>query len=144
MVLLWLLAGCGGAGDREPAATASRETAAAPSAPGPAQAGHLAAAEARGFLAAHPEALVLDVRDPEEWNDDLGHIEGARQIPLAELSGRIGEVEAWRDRPVVTVCRVGVRSQRAAELLAGAGFRRVVNLEGGMAAWRQTEPAPSR
>ena len=101
--------------------------------------GHLQAIEARDFLTSHPDALVLDVRNPDEWNDDLGHIEGARQIPLPELQGRIGEIESWIRKPVLVVCRSGARSARAANLLTGAGFKQVMNLEGGMSAWRQAE-----
>jgi rhodanese-related sulfurtransferase len=137
-LMVLLLGGCAG----PPAGMSSRtanDTSATSRATVAAPVGHLGAAEARGFLASHPEALVLDVRDPGEWDDDLGHIEGARQIPLAELPSRVAEVAAWRDRPVVVVCRVGVRSQRAAELLADAGYRQVVNLEGGMTAWRKSE-----
>src|SRR5689334_22802578 len=91
---------------------------------------------AHAYLADHPEALVLDVREPAEWNDDVGHIEGARQIPLGELEGRMSEIEAWKDKPIVVVCRTGVRSQEAADKLRAAGFKLALNLEGGMAAWR--------
>ncbi len=97
------------------------------------------AIEAVVFLKDHPDALVLDVRDPGEWNDDVGHIEGAKQIPLAELSGRLAEIEGWKERPVVCVCREGVRSRAAAQALVQAGHRQVFNLEGGMLAWRQAE-----
>jgi len=99
--------------------------------------GHLQGGEARGFLSAHPEALVLDVREAEEWNDDLGHIDGARRIPLGELPARLGEIETWKDKPVVVVCRAGVRSRNACRVLTAAGFQQVMNLEGGMVAWRQ-------
>jgi rhodanese-related sulfurtransferase len=137
--MVLLLGGCAGRPGGMPSRSAGGDTAATAGPIAAAPIGQLQAVQARGFLAAHPEALVLDVRDPDEWNDDLGHIEGARQIPLAELRSRMTEVAAWRDRPVVVVCRVGVRSRRAAELLAGAGYRQVMNLEGGMAAWRQSE-----
>jgi rhodanese-related sulfurtransferase len=100
----------------------------------------MSATGARAFLAAHPEALVLDVRNPDEWNDEHGHIEGARQIPLPELADRVGEVAAWKDKPIVLVCRSGRRSQTAAEMLAGLGYRQVINLEGGMIAWQATAP----
>jgi rhodanese-related sulfurtransferase len=101
----------------------------------------MAASAARAFLASHPEALVLDVRNPDEWDDPYGHIEGARQIPLPELSARVIEVEGWKDKPIVLVCRSGSRSQTAAELLASLGYRQVINLEGGMIDWRETEGA---
>jgi rhodanese-related sulfurtransferase len=99
--------------------------------------GHLRAAEARDFLGAHPEALVLDVREQSEWDGELGHIAGARLIPLGQLPSRMGEIEAWKDRPVVVVCAVGARSRDAGMMLAGAGFQQVMNLEGGMVAWNQ-------
>jgi sulfur dioxygenase len=131
---LVLMAGC--ASPRPGGAVAETPGAGAEAVPG-ARVGHLRAAEVRGFLGAHPDALVLDVRNPDEWNDDLGHIDGARQIPLPELDHRLVEIEAWKDRPVVAVCRVGARSARAADALAAAGFRQVFNLDGGMAAYRR-------
>lgn len=75
-------------------------------------------------------ALLLDVREPAEWR--AGHAPGARHIPLGQLAGRLSEVPA--DRPVVTVCRSGARSRRAAKLLAAAGHE-VHDLTGGMRAW---------
>ena len=134
LVLSLGVAGCGGSpGDNSvsQAAHAGLNTMRA------ASVGHLQAGEARGFLSAHPEALVLYVREPAEWDDELGHIDGARQIPLGELGGRMGEIEAWKDKPVVVVCRVGARSRDACRTLTAAGFQQVMNLEGGMVAWRQ-------
>jgi rhodanese-related sulfurtransferase len=128
------VAGCGGSpGDNSvsQAAHAGLSTMQA------ASVGHLQAGEARGFLSAHPEALVLDVREAAEWDDELGHIDGARRIPLGELGGRLGEIEAWKDKPVAVVCRVGSRSRDACRTLTAAGFQQVNNLEGGMVAWRQ-------
>lgn len=101
------------------------------------QAGVMSAAEAKAFIAANPGVLVLDVREPSEWNDDLGHIESAKQIPLGELESRSAELAPYKDKPVITVCRVGVRSSRAASYLAGQGFALVSNLNGGMQAWRR-------
>lgn len=101
--------------------------------------GHLDAVAARDFLAAHPEALILDVRNPDEWDGELGHIEGARLIPLPELERRMDEMGAWKEKPVVVVSRTGQPGQRAAEMLARAGYRQPINLEGGMVGWRQAE-----
>jgi rhodanese-related sulfurtransferase len=130
------LAGCGGSpGDNavSQAAHAGLNTMQA------AMVGHLQAGEARGFLAAHPEALVLDVRPAAEWDGDLGHIDGALQIPLGELDARLGEIEAWKAKPVVVVDRDGAQGRRTAEMLTAAGFQQVSNLEGGMVAWHQGE-----
>ena len=76
------------------------------------------------------DVQVLDVRYPNEW--DAGRIHGARHIPLDDLEDRVDEVD--RDRPVVTVCRSGDRSGRAAEWLRGEGVD-AENLDGGMQAW---------
>jgi rhodanese-related sulfurtransferase len=74
--------------------------------------------------------VLLDVREPAEWR--AGHAPKARHIPLGQLAARAGELPSGR--PVVTVCRSGMRSARAAGLLAADG-REVLNLGGGMRAW---------
>jgi rhodanese-related sulfurtransferase len=74
------------------------------------------------------EALLLDVREPYEW--DLGHAPGAVHVPMGDL--RRDTVEDGT--PVVVVCRSGNRSGVAAEALAGVGYR-AWNLVGGMQAW---------
>jgi glyoxylase-like metal-dependent hydrolase (beta-lactamase superfamily II)/rhodanese-related sulfurtransferase len=77
---------------------------------------------------------VLDVREPDEYAGPLGHIRGAKLIPLGELAGRTGELS--KDRPVVAVCRAGGRSAQATLILQQAGFEKVANLPGGMLRWR--------
>ena len=75
-------------------------------------------------------AILLDVREPHEWQ--AGHAPRARHIPLGQLSRRAAELP--ERRAVVTVCRSGARSARAAAMLARDG-REVANLAGGMRAW---------
>ena len=75
-------------------------------------------------------AVLLDVREPDEWQ--AGHAPRARHIPLSQLSRRAAELPP--SRAVVTVCRSGARSARAATMLARDG-RDVSNLSGGMRAW---------
>lgn len=75
--------------------------------------------------------LVVDVREP--WELELCHIEGAVSIPLGEIERRADELP--RDRALVMVCHHGGRSQHAATLLAGVGFKDVHNLRGGVDAW---------
>lgn len=77
---------------------------------------------------------VVDVREPAEWQDALGHITGALLMPMAQLATRHAELAS--DRPVVAVCRSGTRSAQACLLLQRAGFLRVANLAGGMLRWR--------
>ena len=80
------------------------------------------------------EVQVVDVREREEYDGPLGHIRGARLIPLSELPSRAGELAM--DKPVVAVCRSGARSAQAVVLLSKAGFADVANLAGGMLRWR--------
>jgi glyoxylase-like metal-dependent hydrolase (beta-lactamase superfamily II)/rhodanese-related sulfurtransferase len=95
-----------------------------------------------GIAEIHPQTLeevatpveVIDVREPDEYVGPLGHIRGAKLIPLGELSQRVGELA--RDRPLVMVCRSGARSGRATLMLQQAGFPQVANLNGGMLRWR--------
>jgi rhodanese-related sulfurtransferase len=81
-----------------------------------------------------PNVQIVDVRDEEEFHGPLGHIDGARLLPLAELAQRTDELS--KDRPVITVCRAGARSAQAVTLLKKAGFEQVANLAGGMLRWR--------
>lgn len=74
---------------------------------------------------------VLDVREPEEWDD--GHIAEAVHIPLGELATRAGELPA--NKPIYTVCRSGVRSITAIEILEAAGYAGAKSLAGGVIAW---------
>ena len=86
------------------------------------------------LLSRRPDAAqVVDVREAAEYTDTLGHIDGARLMPLAALEARRAELD--RARPVVTVCRSGTRSAQACVLLARAGFPQVANLAGGMLRW---------
>ena len=86
------------------------------------------------------ELQIVDVRDEDEFTGPLGHIEGARLLPLGSLAKRAGEL--LKDSPVVTVCRAGARSAQAADILKKAGFGKVANMAGGMLRWRaQNLPA---
>jgi sulfur dioxygenase len=77
---------------------------------------------------------VIDVREPAEFSDALGHIPGARLLPLSDLAARSADID--KTRPVVTVCRSGARSAQATVLLQKSGFSQVANLAGGMLRWR--------
>lgn len=77
-------------------------------------------------------ARLVDVREPGELARD-GFIAGAENVPLGTLEVR---ARTWdRDGEIVVVCRSGGRSARAAAALAGMGFRRVLNMTGGMLAY---------
>jgi rhodanese-related sulfurtransferase len=75
-------------------------------------------------------AVLLDVREPDEWH--AGHAPDAVHVPLAALAANVDRLD--KDQPVVAVCRVGGRSERAAAVLLQRGYD-AVNLAGGMQAW---------
>lgn len=77
-------------------------------------------------------AFVLDVRQPEEWNQL--HVPGATLIPLDQLASRVNEVP--KDKEVVVICRSGNRSQTGRDILLQAGFEKVTSVSGGIIAWR--------
>lgn len=79
------------------------------------------------------DAVVLDVRSAEEFGK--GHVINARNVPLAQLDGRAGELQKHRAKPVI-VCEDGVRASGAAALRK-LGFEKVYTLSGGVAAWQQ-------
>lgn len=81
------------------------------------------------------DALVLDVREPTEFA--AGHMLGAKNVPLAGVEGRAGELEKHKAKPVIVVCESGNRSSKAAAILRERGFANVVNLAGGFPAWQQ-------
>jgi glyoxylase-like metal-dependent hydrolase (beta-lactamase superfamily II)/rhodanese-related sulfurtransferase len=77
---------------------------------------------------------VIDVREPEEFDGALGHIKGAKLIPLGSLVEKISAIS--KDAPAVMVCRSGARSAQATVMLRNAGYGKVANLAGGMLRWR--------
>ncbi len=77
-------------------------------------------------------AQLIDVRADHEW--EMGRIEGATHLPLAELSERAGEID--KDRPVVFYCRGGNRSTMAAEALGAEGYD-TAKLSEGIVGWAE-------
>ena len=84
-----------------------------------------------------PEAVLLDVREPEEFAS--GHVPGARNLPQADLATRMNELP--RDRPLYLICQGGFRSLRAAQFLSQIGFTDVVSVRGGTEGWRAAKKA---
>ncbi|WP_207005685.1 MBL fold metallo-hydrolase [Trinickia mobilis] len=86
-------------------------------------------------LLEHASAFqIVDVREAPEFIAPLGHLPSAKLVPLSQLMNRLDELD--RERPVVAVCRSGVRSAQASVLLTKAGFSKVANLAGGMLRWK--------
>lgn len=81
------------------------------------------------------DALLIDVRDPTEFA--AGHIPHARNVPAADVAGRLKEFEKFKARPVIIHCRNGQRSGAATNAFRKAGFGEAVKLRDGLTAWEQ-------
>lgn len=83
----------------------------------------------------HP--LVLDVREPGEFAQ--GHMQGARNIPLAQLEARLAELQKYRDKPVLVYCQTGARARKACAVLKAGQFTALHQLRGGLQAWLEAK-----
>jgi adenylyltransferase/sulfurtransferase len=90
----------------------------------------ISAADLKKRLDNNDDLFVLDVREPHEYQ--IANL-GAKLIPLGDLPQRAGELD--KDREIVVHCKMGGRSQKAAEFLAQNGFKKVWNLAGGITSW---------
>ncbi|SMF02616.1 MBL fold metallo-hydrolase [Pseudobacteriovorax antillogorgiicola] len=81
------------------------------------------------------QVVVVDVRDDDEFNNELGHLPQALHIPLGQLEDSMSKLS--KDKAIVTVCRSGRRSALASLALQKAGFEKVANLKDGMLAWTE-------
>ncbi|QDP40582.1 rhodanese-like domain-containing protein [Radiobacillus deserti] len=83
------------------------------------------------FINGYRKAQLIDVREPKEY--DGGHILGARNIPMSQLSQRMPEIR--KDQPVYLYCQSGARSTRAAFMLHKKGYRDLYQLQNGFKKW---------
>ena len=87
--------------------------------------------------------LLLDCREPKEYK--TCQIQRSMLIPMAEVPTRIGELQAWKDKPIVVHCHHGGRSLRVTEYLRENGFPQAQNMTGGIDAWSlQIDPEVPR
>lgn len=84
---------------------------------------------------AEEDLLVMDVRTPEDFVGEQGHLVFARNLPLEELKHRLDELAEDVQRPIAIVCRTDRRSAKAAALLEKGGFVDVHVVRGGMTVW---------
>lgn len=94
--------------------------------------------EAAELFKAH-KAIIVDVREPEEWNEQ--HIQGAIFMPLGDVKNRLHELAAYKTSTVIMQCRSGKRSAKAAQILMDAGFKDIYNMQGGILAWSKAKLA---
>ncbi len=83
------------------------------------------------------EGVFLDVRDSAEFGK--GHIANALNIPASKLDGRLAELESYREKPVVLVCKMGQTAGAVGKKLGEQGFSQVYRMSGGMMEWGQLQ-----
>ncbi|OIQ69178.1 putative adenylyltransferase/sulfurtransferase MoeZ [mine drainage metagenome] len=80
------------------------------------------------------KAVVVDVCEPGEFA--AGHVSGAKNIPFAQLEGKLATMVKNKGVPLILVCKSGARSSRAVAIAKKLGFEKAQSLSGGMSAWR--------
>ena len=89
------------------------------------------------MLMSRSKPLILDVRDAAEFA--AGHIQGAKNIPLAELASRLKEIEKFKDKSVLVHCQRGMRAKSACSILRAQQFSQLHNLQGGLDTWAEAK-----
>jgi len=80
------------------------------------------------------KGVVVDVSDPGEFA--AGHVGGAKNVPLAELEAKLGNVVKNKSLPLILVCQSGARSARAVAIAKKLGYEQAQSLGGGLANWK--------
>jgi hydroxyacylglutathione hydrolase len=81
------------------------------------------------------QCTIIDVRQPEEFTSELGHIPGAKLMVLGTLPQRFSEIP--KDQTIVFVCRSGGRSAQATAFAKDQGLKNIFNMQGGMLLWNE-------
>lgn len=81
------------------------------------------------------DAVLIDVRQPDEFVGELGHVPGAKLVVLNSLPDTINELP--KNETIVFICRSGGRSARATAFALQNGFGDVYNMKGGMLRWNE-------
>ena len=85
----------------------------------------------------NPEMLVIDLRPPQEFNGETGHVRRALNIPLERLPFRLLEISAFREDTVLVYCRADDCAEKGIGILLSSGFENIVLLDGGIDKWIQ-------
>jgi len=92
--------------------------------------------KASELITSDSNIVLLDVRTPEEFSGELGHLKNAILIPVQELEARIGEMDQYKEKKILAYCRTGRRSLTATKILRDHGFD-ATNVQGGMVEWNK-------
>ena len=80
------------------------------------------------------EAVVVDVRDSKEFRE--GHITESRNIPFSSLKENLTQLDKYKEKPVILVCKMGQHAGAAGKILSTSGFKDVRRLSGGITTWK--------
>ena len=80
------------------------------------------------------DARVVDLRDADEFRQ--GHVAGSINIPMSQFAERIAELDKFKDKPVILVCKMGTSASLAGRQLRTRGFDKVARMQGGIQGWR--------
>ncbi len=83
----------------------------------------------------NPDMLILDLRTPEEYNGETGHLRRAQNIPLERLPYRILEISSYRGETFLVYCRADTCGDQAIAVLLSSGFENAILMDGGIDAW---------
>lgn len=97
------------------------------------KAGQSVSSQQLSDLANRQNALILDVRESGEFRK--GHITDSKNIPFKDLQSRSSELNAYKDKPIVVVCKMGQNAGAATKQLKAQGFTQVYKLAGGLSEW---------
>ncbi|MBA6413901.1 rhodanese-like domain-containing protein [Parahaliea sp. F7430] len=79
------------------------------------------------------QGVFLDLREAADFKQ--GHIVGALHIPTAKIDSRMSELEKYKSRPIVLVCKMGQQAGAVGKKLKANGFEQVYKMTGGMMEW---------
>ena len=81
------------------------------------------------------DILIMDIRTSADYK--AGHIRGAKNAPLKDFASSVEKFSEHKDKSVLIYCNSGNTTTRAIKLLKNAGYEKINNLEGGIAAWKE-------
>jgi rhodanese-related sulfurtransferase len=83
----------------------------------------------------NPDMLIIDLRTPEEYNGETGHVQRAQNIPLERLPYRLLEISSYRGETFLVYCRADDCGDKAIAILLSSGFENVMLMDGGIEGW---------
>jgi rhodanese-related sulfurtransferase len=92
--------------------------------------------QAYDLMKTDSNVVFLDVRTMAEWRGELGHVHNAILLPVQELAARLDELDRYKGKTILAICRSGNRSRSATILLNQNGFK-AFNVAGGMLDWNK-------